>query len=114
MVSSRASSDRWLNENVSRPDMQWWTVRPGTRHLLAREQDGLCAVHARSADVCLDNDGPFIDDSVSLWQMLAHAVHSIVYRRSIRTMLRVSAFTFGAPSAPMFLPRSLCSISTTA
>ena len=29
-------------------------------------------------------------------------------------MLRVSAFKFGAPSAPMFLPRSLCSISTTA
>jgi hypothetical protein len=61
MLSSRVSSYRWLNENVRRSDMQWWTVRPGTRHLLARERDGSCAVRARSADVCLDNDGPFID-----------------------------------------------------
>jgi len=32
-----------------------------------RERDGSYAVRARSADVCLDNDGPFIDASVPLW-----------------------------------------------
>jgi len=29
-----------------------------------RERDGSYAVRARSADVCLDNDGPFIDGAV--------------------------------------------------
>jgi len=57
--------------------MRWWTVRPGTRHQLARERDGSDAVRARSADVCLDNDGPFIDglyEVVQYWYAAPPAV----------------------------------------
>src|SRR5262249_43688934 len=63
MLSSRASSNRWLNENVS--SSVHALVERMTRHPV----NGSRA--ARSADVCLDTDGPFIDVSESSMKRLS-------------------------------------------
>jgi hypothetical protein len=55
------SSNRCLNENVSHSGMRWWIALTRHTSIDRARTDGACAVRARSLNVCLDNDGPFID-----------------------------------------------------